>query len=144
MKVKTVILQTGANTTGIEITEKMLEQLGGGKRPLVVVTINGYSYRSAVGKMGDKFMVGVSAENRKKANVAGGDKVEISLELDTAPRTIDVPEALQKALNKNKTIKANFEKLAPSKKKAIVLSITEAKSLETKMRRIEKTIEGLK
>lgn len=144
MKVKTVILQTGANTTGIEITEKMLEQLGGGKRPLVVVTINGYSYRSAVGKMGDKFMVGVSAENRKKAKVSGGDKVEISLELDTAPRTIDIPEALQKALDKNKDIKAKFEKLAPSKKKAIVLSITEAKSLETKVRRIEKTIEGLK
>lgn len=144
MKFKTTILQTGANTTGIEVTEKMLEQLGGGKRPLVVVTVNNYSYRSAVGKMGDKFMVGLSAGNRKNANVSGGDKVEVTIELDTAPRTVDVPEDLQKALDKSNVIKAKFEALAPSKKKAIVLSVTEAKSAETRIRRIEKTIAGLK
>lgn len=74
MKFKTKITQTG-NNTGIEVSEEMLEKLGGGKKPLVMVTINNYSYRSAVGKMGDKFMISLSAENRKNTNIKGGDTV---------------------------------------------------------------------
>ncbi len=122
----------------------MLEQLGGGKKPLVVVTINNHSYRSAVGKMNDKFMISLSAENRKKANVNGGDKVEVNLESDTTPRIFDIPGELKKAFDKNKVAKDNFEKLAPGKKKAIILSITEAKTQETKNRRIEKVIDSLR
>lgn len=143
MKFKTKIVQTG-NNTGIELSEKIIETLGGGKKPLVIVTLNNYTYRSAVGKMGEKYMISLSAENRKNANVKGGDLVEVSLELDTTPRTVEIPEGLKKALDENKIAKANFEKLAPSKKKAIVLSIVDAKTEETKLRRIEKAIETLK
>jgi len=142
MKFKTKIVQTG-NNTGIELNEQTLEKLGGGKKPLVVVTINGYSYRSAVGKMGDQFMISLSAENRKNAGVNGGDVVEINIELDTEPRTVEIPTVLQKALDRNKTAKMNFEKLSPSKKKAIVISISEAKTEETKMKRIDKALEQL-
>jgi|SRR6185312_3585542 hypothetical protein len=142
MKFKTKIVQTG-NNTGIEVSELTLEKLGSGKKPLVVVTLNGYSYRSAVGKMGDRFMISLSAENQKNARVNGGDVVEINLELDTQPRTVEIPTDLQKALDKNKTAKMNFEKLSPSKKKAIVISITEAKTEETKMKRINKSLEQL-
>lgn len=142
MKFKTSILQTG-NNTGIPITEEALDKLGGGKKPLVVVMLNGYTYRSAVGKMGDKFMVSLSAEHRKNAKVNGGDTVEVSIELDIAPRTVELPPDLQKAFNKNKTAKANFEKLAPSKQKAMVLSINDARTEETKTKRIAKAIEQL-
>lgn len=142
MKYKTRIVQTG-NNTGIEVSEPILEKLGGGKKPLIVVTLNGYSYRSAVGKMGDKFMISLSAENRKSAGVNGGDVVEINIELDTQPRTVEIPVDLLKALNKNKTAKMNFEKLSPSRKKAVVISINEARTEETKMKRIDKTFEQL-
>jgi len=142
MKFKTKIVQTG-NNTGIEVSEKILDELGAGKKPLVVVTLNGYSYRSAVGKMGDKFMISLSAEHRKNANVNGGETVEVSIDLDTVPRTVEIPAYLQKALDRNKTAKENFEKLAPSKKKAIVLSINDAKTEETKIKRIDKVIEQL-
>ncbi|MBK8503727.1 MAG: DUF1905 domain-containing protein [Saprospiraceae bacterium] len=142
MKIKTKIVQTG-NNTGIEVTEQQLETLGGGKRPLVVVTLNNYSYRSAVGKMGSKFMISLSAENRINANVKGGDTLEITIELDTKPRTVEIPIDLQKEFDKNITAKANFENLAPSKKKAIVLSINDAKTEETKLKRIDKAIEQL-
>ncbi len=142
MKFKTKIAQIG-NNTGIEINESLLEKLGGGKKPLVVVTLNGYSYRSAVGKMGDKFMISLSAENRKKAGVNGGEAVEITLELDTLPRTVEIPTDLQEALNKNKTAKVNFKNLSPSKQKAIVISINEAKTEETKSKRINKALEQL-
>ena len=104
MKFRTTIIQMG-NNTGIEVNEQILDELGGGKKPLVVVTLNNYSYRCAVGKMGGKFMISLSAENRKNANVKGGDTVEISLELD---------------------------------------SITDAKTFETRIKRIEKAIATLK
>jgi antitoxin component of MazEF toxin-antitoxin module len=142
IKFKTTILQFG-NNTGIEVPENILEDLGAGKKPLVVVTLNNYTYRSAVAKMGDKYLISLSAENRKNAHVKGGDELEIKIELDTAPRTVDVPLELQNALGKNKTAKANFEKLAPSKKKALVLSVSEAKTEETRLRRIEKALQSL-
>jgi len=142
MKFKTKILQFG-NNTGIEISEDLLDKLNGGKKPLVVVTLNKYSYRSAVGKMGERFMISLSSENRKNAGVKGGDSLEVQIELDTAPRTVDVPDELQTALNKNKTIKDAFEKLAPSKKKAMVMSVIDAKAEETRKKRIEKIISTL-
>ena len=143
IKYKTIIVQTG-NNTGIYVPANILEKLNGGKRPLVKVTLNGYTYRSAVGKMGDKFMISLSAENRKNANVNGGDTLEVTVTLDTEPRTVEMPKDLQLALNKNQTVKADFEKLAPSKKKAFVLSVTDAKTEETRKSRIEKIINSLK
>jgi len=143
MILKTEIVQTG-NNTGIEVGEKVLEQLGGGKKPLVVVTINGYSYRSAVGKMDGKFMISLSAENRKNAQVRGGDLVEVTIAIDTEPRIVAIPIDFQNELDANKTAKINFDQLAPSKKKAMILSITEAKTDETRNRRIQKSIEQLK
>ena len=142
MKFKTTILQTG-NNTGIEVTEEILRSLGGGNKPLVIVTVNGHTYQSAVGNMNGKFMISLSAENRNRAGIKGGDSVDVALELDTVPRSVDIPEALQMALDGNEVAKANFEKLAPSKKKAAVLSVTEAKTDDTRKRRIEKIIEGL-
>ncbi len=143
IKFKTTILTFG-NNTGIEVPENKLTELDAGKKPLVVVTLNKYSYRSAIAKMGDKFLISLSAENRKNANVQGGDNLEIRLELDTAPRTVDIPIELQKVFDRNKVSKENFDKLAPSKKKALIISVTDAKTEETKHKRIEKVIESLK
>ncbi|HYO21456.1 MAG TPA: YdeI/OmpD-associated family protein [Flavisolibacter sp.] len=142
MKFKTRILQVG-NNTGIQLTEELLDKLGGGKKPLVKVTLNNYTYRSAVGKMNEKFMISLSAENRKNANVKGGDEIEVTVELDTEPRTVELPLEFKKALDKNKTASSAFEKLAPSKQKAMVLSITGAKTEETKKKRMDKAIQDL-
>lgn len=143
MQFKTKILQLG-NNTGIEVTEKILKQLGGGKKPLVIVTLNNYSYRSAVGKIGEKFMISLSSENRKNAKVEGGDVVEITLELDTTPRIVEIPYYLKKVLYSDEITKLNFDNLAPSKKKAIILSIIDAKTEETRTRRIKNLLENLK
>ena len=142
VKYKTTIVQTG-NNTGIHVPDNILEKLNGGRKPLVKVTLNGYTYRSAVGKMNDKFMISLSSENRKNANVKVGDTLEVKVALDTEARTVELPIELQVALNKNKTARAAFEKLAPSRKKAVVLSVMEAKTEETRMRRIDKAINEL-
>lgn len=142
MKFKTRILQFG-NNTGIPVTEKMLTELGGGKKPLVKVTLNNYSYRSAVGKMSDQFLISLSAENRKNANVKGGDEVEVDVVLDTEPRTVALPPDFETALRKNQNALTAFETLSPGKQKAMVLSITDAKTEETKNKRIEKAMQQL-
>jgi len=143
MKFKTILLQAGKTATGIEIPSKIVEGLNAGKKPPVRVTINGYSYRNTVAVMGGKYMVGVSAEHRKGAGVEGGEKIEVTIELDTAPRTVEVPADLQKNLDKKPAAKKKFEALSYSGKKQLVLPITEAKTEETRARRIEKAMQLL-
>jgi hypothetical protein len=145
MKFKTTLQKTGGNTTGIEIPEKIVEGLGGGKRPPVVVTLNGsYTYRNTIAAMGGGFWVGVSAEHRAKSGLTGGDKIEVELTLDTAPREVEVPPELAAALARDKTAKAAFEKLSYSHKRQHTLAIEGAKAADTKARRVLKTIERLK
>ena len=144
MKFKTTILQAGKTATGIKVPSEIVESFKAGKKPPVKVTINGYTYRSTIAVMGGAFMVGISAENRKGAKVNGGDAIEVKIELDTEVRVVEVPEEFQKALNKNAAAKKNFEQLSNSKKKWLTMPITEAKTEETKVKRIDKAIALLK
>jgi hypothetical protein len=64
--------------TGMEVPAKVLNELGSGKRPRVKVTINGYTYRSAVGSMGGRSLIPVSADVRAKAGVKAGDRVAVA------------------------------------------------------------------
>jgi hypothetical protein len=133
----------GKNATGLPIPAEAVAALGMGKKPPVKVSLNGYTYRSTLAVMGGVFMLPLSAENREAAGVKAGDKVEVTLELDTEPRTVEVPDDLAKALAKQKGAKAAFEALAFSKRKEFVRQVNEAKAPETRTRRIEKTLEQL-
>ena len=143
MKFHTTLLKADKNATGIEIPSEVVESLGAGKRPPVRVTINGYTYRNTVAVMGGVYMVGVSAEHRKGAGVAGGDAIEVEIELDTEPRVVTVPADFQAALDQNDDAKQTFDGLSYSNKSRHVLSIAEAKSAETRQRRIDKAISQL-
>ena len=63
------------------------------------VTINGFTYRSSIAVMGGRYMVGVSAENRARARVKGGDEIDVDIEVDSAPREVVVPPELAAALD---------------------------------------------
>ena len=138
----TTILQTGKNTAGIQVPEEIIEQLGSGKQPLVRVTINKYTYRSAVAVMGGKYMISFNPEHRKAAGVQGGEQADVTLELDLEPRTVEIPEDLKDALIEANALDA-FEKSAPSMKKEYVRQVEEAKAQETRVRRIAKIVEKL-
>jgi hypothetical protein len=144
VKFHTKILQAGKTATGIQIPDEVIEKLRSGKKPPVRVTINGQSYRSTVAVMGGKFMVGVSAENRAKTGVSGGDEVDVELALDTEPREVTVPAEFAKALGANPGAKKKFDGLSYSKKQAFVVSIEGAKTQETRERRVAKAVEELK
>ena len=143
MKLHVTIEKGGKNTTGIEIPPEVVESLGAGKKPKVQVTINGYSYRSSIASMGGRFMLPVSAEVRDKANVTGGDEVDIELELDTAPRVIEVPPDLGSALDAEPAARTLFDTLSYSNKRRLVEPVVAAKTEETRQRRIAKTVENL-
>src|SRR5690606_11796627 len=140
MKIRTTIVQTGKNTTGIEVPPEVLEQLGAGKRPAVRVTVNGHTYRSSIGSMGGVPMISLSAENRAKAGVAGGDEVDVDIARDRAPREVEVPADFHAALDAEPNARVTFDKLSYSNKQWHVLQVEGAKSDETRQRRIAKSV----
>jgi Bacteriocin-protection, YdeI or OmpD-Associated/Domain of unknown function (DUF1905) len=143
-KFRTTVELGGKTATGIEVPPKAVEALGSGKRPAVRVTINGFTYRSTIAVMGGDYMVGVSAENRAGARVAGGDEVDVDLELDTAPREVTLPADFAAALDADSSARRTFDGLSPSNKGWHVSSIEGAKSDETRQRRIAKQIKALR
>ena len=139
---KTTIKQEG-NNTGIEVPPDIIAALGTSKKPPVVVTVAGYTYRNTVAVMDGKFMISLSKANREAAGIKGGDAVEVTLELDTAPRTVDVPDDLAAALAAKPGAREAFDASAPSRKKEFVRQVVEAKSEETRQRRIAKIVAEL-
>lgn len=136
--------EAGKTATGIEVPPEVVEALGASRRPPVQVTINGYTYRSTIAVMNGKYMMGVSAEHRAGARVGGGDVVDVEIELDDAPRTVNVPPELAKALIKDKAAKATLDGLSYSNQRRHADGITSAKTDETRRRRLEKTLAELR
>lgn len=130
------------NVAGIVVPPEIVEGLGSGKRPPVKVTLNGYTYRSTVASMGGRFMIGLSSENRQAAGLEGDEELEVGLELDTEPRNTPPPNDLKEALMKARLLEA-FEHAAPSRRKEFVRQVEDAKTLETRQRRIAKVVAAL-
>lgn len=144
MKFHTTVLTAGVTTTGVNVPEEIVIGLGGGKKPLVKVTINGYTYRSAIAPRGDRYMLGISADVRTATGVAGGDKIDVELELDTEPRQVTIPPELAKALAADPETKAVFDGLSYSKKMTYTSPIENGKTDETRQRNLEKAMNRLR
>jgi hypothetical protein len=144
MRFTTAILQTGKTTTGIQVPDEVVEALGSGRRPAVKVTVNGYTYRSTVASMGGVSMISLSAEHRAATGLAGGDQVEVDLELDTTPRQVEVPPDLAAALDAEPAARRTFDTLSYSNKSWHVLQVTGAKTEETRQRRIARSVDVLR
>ena len=144
MRFRTTLLQSGPTATGIQVPDAVVESLGAGKRPPVKVTINGYTYRSTIAVMGGAYMVGVNADNRAAAGVAGGDELDVEIELDTEPRTVEVPPDLAAALDAEPAARATFDALSNSNKSWHLYQLSSAKTDETRQRRIEKSVAALR
>jgi len=142
MRFRTKILQSGKTATGIEVPAKVVAALGSSKRPPVRATINGYTYRSTVAVMGATYMLGISDDVRKAAGVAGGDTIEVDLELDTAPREVELPVDFAAALNRDAKAKKFFAGLSFSKKTILVRAL-DVKAVDVRKERIAKTVEQL-
>ena len=140
MKFHALIQGAGKTAAGIEVPAEVVAALSSSKKPAVRVTINGFTYRSTVASMGGKFMLGVSNDVREKAGVAAGQAVDVTLELDTEPRVVELPDDFKRALAKDKAATKTFEALSYSNKRRLVEPIAAIKTPETRQRRIEKTV----
>src|SRR5215212_3011425 len=97
---KTTVASTG-NNTGIEVPSDVIERLGRGKRPPVFVDVNGYQYRSTVGVMGGKHLIGISAAVREETGLAAGAPITVTLRVAGTPREVQVPDDFAEALGSN-------------------------------------------
>ncbi len=142
---RTVLQSTGGNNVGIVVPDEVVASFGRGKRVPVVVTIDdGYSYRNTTAFMGGQFWLSFNAETRRATGRGAGDEVEVRLELDEAPRTVEVPDDLAAALAGDPVAAAAWEKLAYSHKKAHATAVETAKAAQTRARRVASVLAKLR
>ncbi|MEV6646727.1 YdeI/OmpD-associated family protein [Amycolatopsis sp. NPDC051371] len=144
MKFRTQVLLGGKTATGLPVPADVVEALGAGKKPAVTVTLGGHTYRSTIASRGGQFLLPLSAENREQAGVTAGDEVDVEVALDTAPRELEIPADLAEALAADEPARTRFESLSYSAKQRFVLPIGQAKTEETRQRRVAKVITDLR
>ena len=136
---ETTVAVTG-NNTGIVVPEEAIEQLAAGKRPPVLVNVNGYEYRNTVGVMGGKYMISISAAVRKDTGLKGGDPIRVTLTVADTPREAELPADFAAALAADEQAGAFFGKLSNSMQRYHVDNVVAAKSADTRQRRIDKAL----
>ena len=144
MRFRTTLLQNSKTATGFQVPDDVMTELAAGKAPKVLATINGHTWRTSVATVNGGPMVGVNADVRAATGVRGGDEIEVDLQLDTAPRTMDVPADLAAALDAEPAARRTFDGLSYSNQRFWVEPIVGAKSDETRQRRIEKAVSTLR
>jgi hypothetical protein len=144
MRFRAELRSTGGNTAGFLVDDEVVAGLGGGGRPKVVVTVNGYTWRSSIARMGGDYWLGASAERRSAAGIAAGDVLDVEVELDTAIREVEVPADLASALAAEPAAQAFWDGLSYSNRSWHVLQVTGAKAAETRARRVAKSVAMLR
>jgi hypothetical protein len=135
----TAVAATG-NNTGIVVPDEVIERLGGGRRPSVIVTVNGYVYRNTVGVMGGKHMISISSGVRRETGLRGGDPIHVTLRVADTPRQVEMPADFASALASEPATVAFFAGLPNSLQRYHVDNMNGAKTAETRQRRIEKAV----
>lgn len=136
---ETTVAASG-NNTGMVVPDEVIEQLAAGKRPSVLVDVNGYEYRNTVAVMGGQYMIGISAAIRKATGLKGGDPIRVTLTVADTPRDVNVPADFAAALAADEAVEAFFGKLSNSLQRYHVDNVNAAKTAETRQRRIEKAV----
>jgi hypothetical protein len=141
----TTTLETRGPAAAVVLDDEQVAAIGeGAKRFPVAATIGGYTWRTTVARMGGDFLLGLNREVRAGAGVDSGDTVEVFVALDTAPRVVDVPEALTTALAGDPVARRAYEGMAYTHRKEYARWIAEAKREVTRERRVAQALEMLR
>jgi hypothetical protein len=133
-----------SDVAGLSAPFDVEKRFGTKARVPVRGTINGFAFRSSLMPMGGCHRMVVNKQMREGAGVKAGDIVDVVMERDDAPRTVEVPSLLKKELAKSKPAQANWEKLSFTHRKEMARSITDVKQEETRQRRLAKVMDVLK
>ena len=144
IQLNTTLVARGS-AAAVVLNEEQVAEVGeGAKRFPIVATVNSYSWRTTVTRMGGEFLVGLNREVRQRARADTGDAVKVKLELDAAPREVEIPPALADALARDSKARAGFERLAYTHRKEYARWINEAKRDQTRQRRVTQALELLR
>jgi hypothetical protein len=139
------VLQARGPAAAVVLDDAQVAVLGEGKKRFpVAATINGYTWRTTVVRMGGEFLLGLNKEVRQGVGAEAGDPVDVAVRLDTDERVVDVPEALAAALAGAPEVQAKYDALAYSHRKEFARWVAEAKREETRDRRVAQALEMLK
>ena len=127
----------------VEVPAGVVAALGQKKRVPVTVTLNGVSYRSTIAVYGGRFYLPARREIREAAKLAAGERAHVTLEADTAARTVAVPSDLGRALASAK-LRPAFDALSFTRRREHVEAVTGAKRPETRSARIAKVVSALR
>ncbi|WP_456599274.1 DUF1905 domain-containing protein [Blastococcus sp. SYSU DS0616] len=141
---RTTLWASGGNNVGIVVPDDVLRSFGRGARVPVVVTVDGgHTYRTTTASMGGRFLVTFNAATRAATGRGAGDEVEVRLEVDDAPRTVDLPPALAEAFAAHPAAADAWAALSYSKQRAHAESVAGARTPETSARRVTKVLAAL-
>jgi hypothetical protein len=136
----------GMTATGIPVPDAVVSELGPTKNPPVAVRVrksgtgdDWYRYRISIGNRDGRYLLSFSSANRTASGLVAGDTLDVEVEIDTAPREIEVPDDLATALTRVGGLD-RFLALSYSKKRAHVEPIVAAKAEDTRQRRIDKVV----
>lgn len=142
----TILQAEGMSATGIPVPDSAVAELGTTKNPQVTITLRAvgshetpYVYRGSIATRNGAYIMSFSSANRAASGFGAGDEVEVTVELDTTPRTIELPEDLASALTAAGALD-RFLALSYSKQRGYVEPVTAAKAVDTRQRRIEKIV----
>jgi hypothetical protein len=138
------IVNAGGGGAFVEVPFDVEKEFGA-KKPKVKAMIEGVPYRGLLVRMGGPNHILIILKGiREQIGKTFGDKVKVTVEPDTEPRVVEIPNDMMKELKKHKEAKAFFDKLSYTHRREYVMWINEAKKEETRENRIVKTIEMLK
>jgi hypothetical protein len=144
MHFRATLESSGKQATGMEVPQEVLDGLAGGQRPKVRITVGGHTWRASVGIVDGRSMIGMPIEHRAAAGATPGDLLDVDVELDTEVREVVVPPDFAAALAPFPEARAFFDSRNYSERRWFVLGIEDAKTPETRARRIDKAVERLR
>lgn len=144
MKFDSELRLNGKTATGVPVSDHVIEELGGGRRPRVTVSVNGFTFQTSLGSMSGQVMIPVSASVRGAAGVGAGDRLTIEIELATVPLPVPIPDDLQGAMTAEPEARAFFDGLTASQQRGYTEWIEQAKKAETRQRRLAQTVVALR
>lgn len=143
MKFTSQLTIVEADNAGIPVPPEVVTALAGGNHPKVQLTLNGFSYRSSIAKYGDEYWIPVSKARRSAGKLEVDVPYEIEIDLDTAPRAVELPDELAQHFASDTASKQAWEAMSFSNQLRLVTPILNAKKPETRQRNIDKVIAQL-
>jgi len=134
----TAVIKDGA----IEVPFDVKATFGEARAP-VQMTFCGETHKNRVAVYGGKYILGIWKAVLEKHDLRDGSSLEVTLEHDTAPRTIAPPKELAAALAKNAKARTGWNAMSYTHQREWANAIADAKKPETKRKRVAEAIEAM-